>query len=115
MWEQILTTARWLRRQLYEVSSASFLGIDIDIVLHFVVGAVIFAMAARRWGNRAACWTLAICIVAKEVIDLFAKSSTEYLQIPTAAGWRDTVEDIFFSMLGGFVAWMWQRWRSSRF
>ena len=114
MWDQMINLARWFRREFYEFSSMKLFGFEIDNGLHFVVGAAIFAIVAKRWGNRVACWVLAFAIVLKEVIDLFAKSSVDYLQVPDAAGWWDIAGDVLFSALGGLTVWLLQKWQKSR-
>jgi hypothetical protein len=114
MWEWFVNQARLFRRLFYQISSTRIYGFELDMALHFVVGAIIFALAAKRWGNRTACWILAFAIVFKEVIDLFAKSNIEYLRVPGAAGWQDIAGDIVFSALGGLAAWLLLQWRKSR-
>jgi outer membrane receptor protein involved in Fe transport len=114
MLEWIVNQARWFRRQFYQLSSTRIYGFELDVALHFLVGAIIFASVARYWGNRSACWSLAAAIFLKEIIDVFAKSNVDYVQVPGAAGWRDIVEDVFFSALGGLAVWLLQRWRQSR-
>ena len=114
MWNELLVLARGFRRRFYEMSSSRIYGVDVDIILHVTVGALIFALVARRWGNRTACWTLGICIVAKEIIDLFAKSHLEYIHLPSESGSMDTIKDILFGILGGLFAWAWRTHYASR-
>lgn len=113
MWKQSVNLARVFRQLIYEISALRVCGIEIDIILHFTVGALIFAFVARRWRNRTACWALAICIVAKEIVDVFAKSSIEFIHMPMVTGKLDTIKDIAFGILGGLCAWQWQRRRVS--
>jgi len=103
MLDFLIEVARWVRRTLYEISGARILGIDVDIVLHFGLGALIFAWAERRMGARRAALLLGALILAKEVADLFLKSSIQYIRRPTVPIVLDIVTDIATGVLGGLA------------
>lgn len=109
-----LTILREFRSRFYEITNTRVYGIPVDKVLHFSIGGLVFAIAAKLWGNRAACWVLAVAMIAKEIVDYFLKSSLAYIRAPTSERIADTVEDILFGVAGGLTVWLWQRWRARR-
>jgi hypothetical protein len=114
MFDALLAFARWARWCLYQLSSARILGLDVDIVLHFGFGALIFAVAERRLGAGRAAWLLSALILVKEIADLFLKSQLRYITRPTAAVVIDIVTDVVTGMAGGLVVWLIHRRRRTR-
>jgi hypothetical protein len=113
MLETLLNFARWLRWSIYQLSSARILGVDVDLVLHFGLGALIFAVAERRLGASRAATLLATLILLKEIADLFLKSQLRYITRPTPAVVVDIVTDVVTGMAGGLAVWL-IRWRARR-
>jgi hypothetical protein len=116
--DNLLDLARTLRTALYNLTSATFYGVEIDVVLHFVFSAVIFVLVARRYDTRRAAWVLAALIIAKEVADLFLKSELQYIignvtRAPVQI-LVDIGSDMLFGILGGVAAWAWLRYRERR-
>lgn len=115
----LIEIARGIRHGLYALTSLHVFGIEFDIVLHFVIGAVIFAIAQARLGTRRAAQLLAALMVAKEIVDLFLKSQVRYIlgnisRAPTAM-FVDIGLDLLTGAVGGLVAWFCLRqWRRLR-
>jgi hypothetical protein len=109
MIEMLIAIARAVRAALYRLSSARILGVDVDVVLHFGLSALIFTWAERRFGARRAAWILASMIIAKEIADLFLKSQLRYIRRPTPAMLVDIGTDILTGMAGGLLAWLLRR------
>jgi hypothetical protein len=103
MLESLVALARWARRTLYEISRLRLGGLDVDVVLHFGLGALIFGWAERRMGARRAALLLGALILAKEVADLFLKSSIQYIRRPTLPIVLDIVTDIATGVAGGLT------------
>ena len=114
MLDTLIALARWARRTLYEISRARFFGLDVDIVLHFGLGALIFAWAERRMGARRAALFLGALILAKEVADLFLKSSIQYIRRPTVPIVLDIVTDIATGVAGGLAVHLVRKARGRR-
>jgi hypothetical protein len=109
MLETLLQIARWSRAALYRLSTARVLGIDVDIVLHFGFGALIYAWAERRMGSRRAALLLGGLILSKEIADLFLKSSIRYITKPSLPMILDIVTDIITGIAGGLAAHLYRR------
>jgi hypothetical protein len=109
MLETLVDIARRIRWSLYQLSSARLFGVDVDIVLHFGFGALIFAVAERRLGASRAAWLLAGVIVAKEIADLFLKSQLRYITRPTRAVVLDIVTDVATGVAGALAVWLVRR------
>ena len=114
MIETLIQVARWARATLYRISTARVLGIDVDIVLHFGFGALIYAWAERRMGGRRAALLLGGLILAKEIADLFLKSSIHYITRPTWPVVLDIVTDILTGIAGGLAVHLYRRARQPR-
>ena len=112
MLESLLDAARWARHTLYKISTTRFFGIDVDLVLHFGLGALIYSWAERRIGGRRAALLLGGLILAKEIADLFLKSSIQYIQRPTWPMVLDIVTDILTGVAGGLAVHLFRRLRS---
>ncbi len=106
MIETLIGIARAVRSTMYRVSSSHILGVDFDIVLHFVVSLVIFAWAERRYGVKRAAWILAVLIIAKEIVDIFLKSQLAYIRRPTPPMVIDIVTDVLTGLAGGLTMWL---------
>jgi len=111
MLESLLNLARWARHTLYEISAMRVHGIDVDVVLHFGFGALIYAWAERRMGGRKATLLLGGLILAKEIMDLFLKSSIQYIRRPTWPVVLDILTDILTGIAGGLFAHILRRVR----
>jgi hypothetical protein len=109
MAQMLLEIARAIRWGLYKLSSARILGVDVDILLHFGLGALIFAVAERRVGASRAAWFLATLILAKEIADLFLKSQLRYITRPTRAIVLDILTDVLTGVAGGLTVWLIRR------
>lgn len=114
MLEWLLNVARAIRLTIYRVSSARFLGVDVDIVLHFGFGALIFAIAERRIGARRAALLLGALILAKEIADLFLKSQLRYITRPSLPIVVDIITDIGTGVAGGLAVYLFRRYRRQR-
>ena len=112
MIETLLELARWALLTLYKISATRFFGIDVDIVLHFAFGALIYSWAERRMGGRRAALLLGGLILAKEIADLFLKSSIQYIKRPTWPMMLDIVTDILTGVAGGLAVYVVRRLRS---
>lgn len=110
----LLNIARTLRLWLYNLTSARFMGIEIDVILHLGVAALAFYWVEGRMGARRAAVVLAVMIVAKEVADVFLKSQLRYIRSPTPEVLIDIVVDIAMGIAGGWLAWWWRRRRTAR-
>jgi hypothetical protein len=111
MLEWLLNVARAIRLAIYRISSARFLGVDVDIVLHFGFGALIFAIAERRIGARRAGLLLGSLILAKEIADLFLKSRLRYITRPSLPIVADILTDIATGVAGGLAVYLVRRYR----
>jgi len=114
MAQMLLEFARSIRWGLYKLSSARILGLDVDLVLHFGLGALIFAAAERRVGASRAAWFLAVLILAKEIADLFVKSQLRYITRPTPAVAIDILTDVATGVAGGLTVWLIRRYARRR-
>jgi hypothetical protein len=114
MIDTLTEIARAARVILYRISAASFHGLDVDIVLHFGLGALIFAVAERRLGPRRAGFLLGGLILAKEVADLFLKSRLRYITSPDLPVVMDIVTDIATGVAGGVAVFLLRRHRRKR-
>jgi hypothetical protein len=116
--ENLLDIARAVRTFLYKLTSMSYLGVEVDILLHFVFSGIIFAIVQPRVGTRRAAQLLAILIVAKEIADIFLKSQWQYIvgNVTSAplAIIVDIVLDVIAGALGALVAWLIIRHRTTR-
>ena len=112
--EILLNSARAFRLWLYNLTSTHCFGINVDIVLHFGGGFLLFALLKRYLGTRRAAQSLAGLILIKEVADIFLKSQLRYIHHPTPAMVLDISVDIAAGILGGLAAWLWSRRRAAR-
>ena len=109
MIETLIEVARTVRMLLYRLSSARFLGIDVDVVLHLGVAFLVFRWSEKRLGARRAAWLMAGLILAKEIADLFLKSQLRYIRRPTPAMLLDIVIDVLTGVAGAVLAWLLSR------
>ena len=114
MFETLLHVASWARRTLYRISGARWHGIDVDVVLHFGFGALIYAWAERRMGGRKAALLLGGLILAKEIADLFLKSSIQYIKRPSWPMMLDVITDILTGIAGGLAVHLVRRFRAKK-
>ena len=63
-------------------------------------------------GGRRAALLLGGVILAKEIADLFLKSSIQYIQRPTWPVVLDILTDILTGIAGGLAVHFFRRWRS---
>ena len=87
---------RSLRGALYELSAMQVYGIDIDFILHLLVAFAAVLILQKFFSLRKSVYWVAALIVAKEVLDLFAKSRIDYIRSPTL----DVVVDVVFGCMG---------------
>ncbi len=112
--EFLLNIGRAIRLWLYNLTSAHCFGIELDVMLHFGFGFLLFAVLKRYLGTRNAVLALAGLILLKEVADIFLKSQLRYIHHPTPAMILDISVDIITGILGGLAAWLWCRRRAAR-
>jgi len=114
MFETLIKMAGWVRHTLYRISGARWHGIDVDVVLHFGFGALIYAWAERRMGGKKAALLLGGLILAKEIADLFLKSSIQYIKRPTWPMLLDVITDILTGIAGGLAVYLVRRYRARK-
>jgi hypothetical protein len=115
MIDALLEVARAARLIIYRISSARVLGMDVDILLHFTFGALIFAAAERRMGARRASVFLGGLILAKEIADLLLKSRLRYITRPTIPVVADIFTDIATGVAGGLAVYLFRRYILPRY
>ncbi len=94
---------RAFRTNLYAVSSYQVFGFQVDTLLHLIVGFLITLFFYRVFKNTRKCvYTVLGLIAFKEIFDLFAKRSIEYIRPPAL----DAFYDVVFGILG-MVAALW--------
>ncbi len=99
----MLDLLRTIRNALYDLSSIQVYGVGIDIVLHLVVAFALVVALRRFIGVRKSVYVTAALILLKELVDIFAKSSVEYIRPPSI----DFVLDVGFGAAGiGLALWI---------
>jgi hypothetical protein len=114
MLDTLIEIARAIRIGIYRLSNARLLGVDVDIVLHFGLGALIFAVAEKRLGAKRAGLLLGGLILAKEIADLFLKSRLRYITQPTVPVVVDILTDMATGVAGGLLVFLVRRYRQRR-
>ena len=112
MFETLIEVLGRARHLLYRISGARWHGIDVDVVLHFGFGALIYAWAERRMGGRKAALLLGGLILAKEIADLFLKSELQYIKRPNLPVLLDVLTDILTGIAGGLAVHVFRRLRA---
>ena len=112
--EHLLNTARAIRLWLFKFTSFNLFGIELDVLLHFGFGFLLFAVMQRHLGSRRAIQLLAVLILVKEIADIFLKSQVAYIKHPTSEMVWDISLDLLTGALGGLAAWYWARRRAMR-
>ncbi len=96
----MLELLRTMRNALYDLSSIQVYGVGIDGLLHLVFAFAAIIVLHRYLGLRKSVYIAAALIVLKEVVDIFAKSSVEYIRPPAL----DFFMDIGFGCAGVVLA-----------
>lgn len=110
MMGELLNILRTVRSAMTRIGNTTIAGVPIDGVLHFI-GAVILMLVCLRFLSFARSVVLVtIVLVAKEVIDVFAKSRVEYIRPPTV----DFVLDLICGGLGIAVVYVFYRYRGTQ-
>jgi len=112
--ETLLNIARAVRLWLYNLTSSHVFGVELDVLLHFGFGFLLFFLLQKYLGTRRAIQSLAVLILVKEVADIFLKSQLRYIHHPTPEMILDITVDVLTGVLGGLAAWLWCRHRAAR-
>ena len=104
--ETLLNIARAIRLWLYDFTSTPIFGVQIDVILHFVIAGAAFFALERRVGSRRAAGIVAGLIVLKEVLDVFLKSQLRYIKSPTPEMLSDIGTDVLMGVVGALCAWL---------
>jgi hypothetical protein len=106
----LLELLRTIRNALYDLSSIQVYGVGIDGLLHLVFAFAAIIVLHRYLGLKKSVYIAAALIVLKELVDIFAKSSVEYIRPPAL----DFFMDIGFGCAGVALAVLYLRRQSGK-
>jgi hypothetical protein len=90
------------RDDFYYFSSIEIYGFPLDILLHFIGGAIIYYFCIKKYAESKSFLILTGFILFKELVDVFAHSELRYIQNPK----MDTFWDVVASYAGGAVVYL---------
>lgn len=110
----MLDLLRAIKSVLNEFSTMTVLGVPMDWFFHLLGAAVFVFGASRVLPLRRAVWLTVALIVAKELVDVFAKTRVEYIRAPGLDILLDLSAGLGGLALGWWLARRFPRWLSRR-